>query len=875
MNANITINRSLDWVAAHLAEIFMAGLFLLVLMVSVSAGGASYATYPCENQTICPQADLHKSNGNPYASVILNNQVENFGTTLRLKDCDLFDCRVLLQITPAVKININNDNKIEGWFTYNHDVVEYKGAVIWDGSSWQPLDLSGTKNLEAGTTYFFGLDYHKSKPSDAVDLIPAIFGVNIDRWAWWNDTFRYKIGYNLSNAGSNLTNYELLFPLDLNESITNGSNLRATWVNGSTEQAIDFWRSDGNYNGDTVWVAATAAGSVWAKVPLIPNGTNTSTVYFYYSDFNGLPDLSNASNTFMAYSDCNSTTGWTVADGTIVSTSGWCTLGGFNGTSPSAHANLTGFTLPNTSIVEWRSSYVASNESDIQAFVANGNANVFKQNYNGYVVQNLDAAGSTSGLYSYTGPSGSAIKTTTARSAWSLYTLTTNATNMTLVINGSTIGITGDATYAHGGNVGIAGWQQTTFTNNSFRFDDIRIRTQADVAPTISGGVVEDSGNYTVFASSTACGSYTQIANFTVLDETTSAIAIANATFNITSLTAGITNSTFSGISPFYLCKANNSPAFNITVAIQYWNTTAGVRNYYMTADNTTNTTITLFLAPSSLTSAIQFTTSNQYGVVLTNRVQHYLRYFPANNSYQLVAMGTTDANGQYVANIFTNGTTFYQIISFKENSTDVEKLFTQEPIYCIAGQSCTHALTINSNGEDIAPYDYWQSFYGDVQSNCSFTNLTRTIACTYADVSGQSHTFDLNASRMSYGNPVSVCNATSTGASGTLLCTISDTNLTGNVYSWIFIRKSNITIIQQGMIDYREVIFATLGLGIAFILIITIAMIGMFNPMVGVVLAAFGLIAAAAIGLIDLPIAAVAGILLVGFLLAWRFSRH
>jgi hypothetical protein len=853
---------------------FWVVMILALIATSAMAGGASYATYPCENNSICQQADLFKSNGNPYASVILNNQVESLGGTMRLKDCDLFDCRDLLQITPAVKININNDNKVAGWFAYNHSIVEYKGAVIWDGSAWLPLDTSGTKDLEAGATYFFGLDYHKSKPSDAVDLIPEIFGVSIDRWAWWNDTFRYKIGFNISNTGSNLTDYEMLFALDLNESITNGSNLRATWVNGTTEQAIGFWRSDGNYNGDTAWDSATAAGSVWAKVPSIPSGAFTSVVYFYYSDFTGLPDTSNATNTFMAYHDCNSTTGWTVLSGILTSSGvgGSCHLSGFNATVPVAQANLTAFTLPNTSIVEWSMGFSpASNQSDIHTFLVNGDGGKFHTaggtGYSGYSVRQQDSSGAVSGLFEEALNLQTGIITMATNASSIKYRLTTNATNMTLMMDNVAKGTTNDSTYAHGGNIAMAEFQQTTFTNSSGSYDDIRIRTQADIEPTAAPIPEEDSGNYTVFASSSACGSYMQIANFTILDESTSAVAIANATFNITSSTAGITNSSFSGISPFYLCKANSSPAFNITVVIQYWNTTAGVRNYYMTADNTTNTTITLFLAPSSLTSAIQFITKDQFGTALSNRIQHYLRYFPANNSYVLVAMGETDANGAVVANIFTNGTTFYNIISFSPNGgTTIEKTWNAEPVYCISGQSCSHDLTLNSN---VSLPEYWTDVYNLVAYNCSYTNGTKTVACTYADSSGTSHTYNLTTRRLGWGNPVQVCTTTSTAASGTLLCTINDTNLTGSIYSWEFRHHTDPLLLSSGMLDFRNISFKYVATGLAMLIILAFGLIGLFNPAIGFILVPIGIAVASWFQFIDIPVGVIAGLVLMGAILA------
>jgi hypothetical protein len=291
-----------------------------------------------------------------------------------------------------------------------------------------------------------------------------------------------------------------------------------------------------------------------------------------------------------------------------------------------------------------------------------------------------------------------------------------------------------------------------------------------------------------------------------------------------------------------------------------------------MTADNTTNTTITLFLAPSSLTSAVQFITKNQFGNPLPNRIQHYLRYFPANNSYQLVAMGTTDADGVYVANIFTNGTTFYKIISFSPNGgTTVEKTWNTEAVYCIAGQSCTHDLTIT---EETTMPPYWSDYYGLVGYNCIWDLVTQTETCVFADASGNSHTFTLTAWRIGFGNPVEVCNDTAIGASGALLCTIPDATMTDHVYVWRLTRQSDLTIVAQESLDFRVASLKAIGAGIAFLLVVVGGLIALFNPAVGVVVVVVSLAGASVMGLMDISVTALAGLFIMGLILSWRLGR-
>jgi hypothetical protein len=379
------------------------------------------------------------------------------------------------------------------------------------------------------------------------------------------------------------------------------------------------------------------------------------------------------------------------------------------------------------------------------------------------------------------------------------------------------------------------------------------------------------------FAAGDACPiGFTTVANFSYFDENslgnTSASATITVTGNDNAGNNSITNVLTSALAHSFLVCKNTQIGTNFTAAVSvvYSNVTSGPRTYILNASEATNTNIPLYTLDTGISSIIQFTVQNQYAQPLANRVQHLLRYY-SNGSYVMVAMGTTDANGQYTVSLFTNGTTFYKIISFEEYSTNVEYTFPSEPIYCIAGQSCAVTLIMPVG---LTLPTYWTSVYGKVQANCSWVNATKTIVCNYADSSGESHEFDLVAYRMGYGNPVGVCNTSSTGASGSLLCTMAaGENTTNQVYSYQLTRHSESTILIGALLDFREQSFAVIGPGIAFLVITTAGFVGVFNPAVGLVFAAIGLIASNALGLIDLDITVMAGIVLMAFIMAWRFS--
>ena len=811
----------------------------------------------------------------PYAQVELRNHVSNIGDKLRFNDCDLFDCKVKIAITPYTNIKINNVNEIRGWFDYNKKEVSYDGAELYTGT-WAAYD--GKMTLVAGTEYLFGLNYHKEDLRDSVDLIPSVFGADITEWAWWNSTFPYRVGFNVSNAGAvELTDFQTQFVLDLNETQTNGSSLRATWLNPATalEEEIPFWRSVGMFYNDTAWDYTTAAGSVWAKVPSIPVGTNTSEVYFYYSDFTPLPDESNATETFIDFTDCSTPTdGWTNAASSLMGGAGgtcyhlWTGAGG--GLTQTSYR--TGITVPTQAVIE--AAFIAHSNTAYAFVRTNDTATT------GYAAKHINHTTNTVALYKWSVVTYTAIVATTQAVAdtWYSYQWYIDATTPLLKLNrNGTIISNADATYTYGGGLSIYGVNYTA--SSYYKLDDLRLRKGAVVFPTVSTQSVQETTGESNLYADTTCGSYDTLATFYFIDEQSNANTTANTTIGIAASGIGGGNFSISNAQSFRICKPNYAPAFTANITIDYWNNTAGVRNYYLAATNTTNTSVNLFLLGLDVSSAIRFHTMNQFAVGLPNRVQHYLRYFPANNTYALVAMGETDDEGYsddegyFTTNLFTNGTTFYQIISFEENSTSVEKLFSKEGVYCIAGQSCDHDLIIDGS---IPLPEYWTSFYGFITYNCSNNTVAKTLSCTYADASGESHNFNLTGYKISYGNPIQACTAASSAASGTLICTINETNITGNLYAWRFTRASEQTIIANGIWDLRlPPDFADIGLGVAFILIAVSALAGAINPAIGVVFGVIGVVAAFLLGIIDISVTALAMLLIVAGILAWKVSRR
>jgi hypothetical protein len=98
--------------------------------------------------------------------------------------------------------------------------------------------------------------------------------------------------------------------------------------------------------------------------------------------------------------------------------------------------------------------------------------------------------------------------------------------------------------------------------------------------------------------------------------------------------------------------------------------------------------------------------------------------------------------------------------------------------------------------------------------------------------------------------------------------------NLSGNVYTWTLKQSTPASLITQGTLDYRANNFKAIGQGITFLLLVTTAFIGLFNPAVGVMMAGIGLTASSFFGIFDISVTAIMGVFIVGVIIAWRVGR-
>ncbi|MBU1127214.1 MAG: DUF2341 domain-containing protein [Patescibacteria group bacterium] len=133
-------------------------------------------------------------------------------------------------------------------------------------------------------------------------LIPVVFFIlkNSDTAAaWFNDHWLYRKKVEITNTGSNQTDFQISFTMDTAALITAGKmqadcdDIRVTDING---KVIPHWIEENNPGCNN------AATKIWVKVSSIE--TSGATIYAYYGN-PSVSSVENGNNVFEFFDDFN------------------------------------------------------------------------------------------------------------------------------------------------------------------------------------------------------------------------------------------------------------------------------------------------------------------------------------------------------------------------------------------------------------------------------------------------------------------------------------------------------------------------------------------------------------------------------------------
>ena len=317
------------------------------------------------------------------------------------------------------------------------------------------------------------------------------------------------------------------------------------------------------------------------------------------------------------------------------------------------------------------------------------------------------------------------------------------------------------------------------------------------------------------------------------------------------------------------ICLSSND-TYTVDADIQYEKSSFIKRSYYFTQEPVMNNSrsINLYLLNSSLSTSFIINILDKNQLAIPNAYIYEQRYYPGTNTFQTVEMGLTDNTGSTVGN-FEAETEDYKIL-IEQNNQFIYSGPTQK-IFCSVSP-CT--LTIQTTGQNNSQ---WVNL-GSVSNftyTLNYSNTTKIWTMTYADTSGHLGSgrfwvYTINGQT----GPVTICNVSSVAVSDILTCDL--TNQNGTIYGAVYLSRSPERLVYLDTV-VKSLFTSTYGmegLFLSFLVLLTLGLAGLWNPVVGIVLVVVGMIVLSITGLATFGAVTIWGIIFVAILAIWELNH-
>jgi len=310
-------------------------------------------------------------------------------------------------------------------------------------------------------------------------------------------------------------------------------------------------------------------------------------------------------------------------------------------------------------------------------------------------------------------------------------------------------------------------------------------------------------------------------------------------------------------------CISPSNSSYYINSTIEYERINYAVRNYYhlnaLIDNNTQN--IKLYSLPTVDATLITFTVKDELDNTLEDVYIKVQRYNIGTGNYSLIAMGVTDEDGQDHIYLQQN-VAFYRFII--ERYGILQTLTRKRRIVATS-------LIIKISPETIA--DLYDKF-DTISYTFGYHNESNSFNITYSDTSGNVEYACLQVFYRTVGNETVLCNKCLYATAGTLDCFIG--NRTGTYIASFYTRISGSGLVDKTIKTLTHIIKETTtlalklgyeGLALSLLFFVSIFFIGIWNPVVAISFALFGIFTLSILGMMTLSYFMVISIIIVGII--------
>ena len=301
---------------------------------------------------------------------------------------------------------------------------------------------------------------------------------------------------------------------------------------------------------------------------------------------------------------------------------------------------------------------------------------------------------------------------------------------------------------------------------------------------------------------------------------------------------------------------------------ITYGKTGYTTRDYYFYEKNVTNVSqdIKLLLLSTSDTTSFIVRVIDEDQLAVVGAYVYVYRYDVGTGTYNIAEVSVTDANGATISH-FEEDVADYKIIITLNGATvfvgEKQKIFCEETPCSVTFQLTGDALTTWGDFGDLSQLTH----------SLTFDATTNIWNYTYVDASGVIDWGRLYVYNLTGDSKNTICNITSTSSAATLLCDVS--NHTGQTYAASYISRSPEVLLslKSAIIAGFKEIFGTEGLFLSMFVLLVLALAGLWNPAVGIVLVVAGMIMLSMLGFATFGAVSIWAIIFIAGIILWELK--
>jgi hypothetical protein len=300
--------------------------------------------------------------------------------------------------------------------------------------------------------------------------------------------------------------------------------------------------------------------------------------------------------------------------------------------------------------------------------------------------------------------------------------------------------------------------------------------------------------------------------------------------------------------------------------------------NYFLDDVVFNNASQTYNLYTQDSTSTIRFRVTEYVGNdPVAGAFIKVLKFDVGGGVYKTTEILKTDTEGYALGNIVLEHDWYKFIIVYD----GIARLTTEPEKFPITATTRNFRISL-----DTTWYDNFDTSRG-VEHILAFNNVTNNFRFTFNDPSGAMHKACLKVNKINVSNNVVVGDNCTISTAGTILVNIGapGTNFNGTTY----IATSYLVFDDVIVLDVLEQIFRgvhnlfslkggrgkSIGFFTSFMLVTTLITVGMFSPMIAILLGVVGVLFSVIIGMYQLTISTIIVMFLLAGLLIWKLSRR